>query len=193
MNQFWQYWHSYFKPADCDRIIELAKTLPEVDGQIGHGSDNFVKDGNVRRSKLRWIPRFDSRFNDLFSHMENVFHITNKEAFGFDLHRFHEVQFTEYNANDAGHYTWHHDTTWCDRRPIRRKVSMVIQLSDPADYDGGNFELSTDDCPQTPDPKQLVDRGTIIVFPSFLRHRVTPVTRGVRYSLVTWMEGPYFR
>ena len=80
--------------------------------------------------------------------------------------------------------------------PSRRKLSMVIQLTDPTEYEGGSLELDTkqiggkDKQPNADNLKQL---GTTIIFPSFLRHRVTPVTEGKRYSLVCWYEGSPFR
>ena len=73
-----------------------------------------------------------------------------------------------------------------------RKLSMVIQLSDPKDYEGGILEIHANEH-YPPPPDELKRRGTIVVFPSFLRHRVIPVTKGVRYSLVAWIEGPHFR
>jgi PKHD-type hydroxylase len=72
-----------------------------------------------------------------------------------------------------------------------RKLSLIIQLTDPSEYEGGDFQFDSD-IPQ-PDPAEIKQRGTVIVFPSFLRHRVTPVTSGVRRSLVSWVEGPKFR
>jgi PKHD-type hydroxylase len=193
MNQWWQYWPGYFKSEECDKIIELAKTLPERDAKIGHASDTAELNANVRRSKIRWIPRYDTRFFQLFGSMELLLNEANRNAFGFDLTMFHEIQFTEYNAKDQGTYNWHHDTTWVSSKLVRRKLSLVIQLSDPKDYEGGRFEISKDDCDECPDPEKITGRGTVIIFPSFLRHRVTPVTTGIRYSLVSWMEGPYFR
>lgn len=193
MNQWWQYWPNYFDPTQCDKLIELAKQIPETTGQIGHAANRAITDTNVRRSRLRWLPRNDSAFYTLFCTVNQLFHEANKNAFGFDLDRFHEVQFTEYHAEDRGAYGWHHDTQWASPKLIRRKLSMVVQLSEHSDYSGGNFEMHPGDCDEVVDPGTIRSRGTVLVFPSFLRHRVTPVEAGVRYSLVTWMEGPFFR
>lgn len=193
MNQWWQYWPNYFGSAECDKIVELAQQLQEIDGQIGHAAGVAKADSRVRRSKIRWIPRFDPKFFQLFGTMELLFNEANRNAFGFDLTMFYEVQFTQYDEEDEGKYDWHHDTMWVSKKLQRRKLSMVIQLSDPNDYDGGQFEISNEDCDQPPNPKDILGKGTVIVFPSFLRHRVTSVTRGRRHSLVSWYEGPYFR
>ena len=125
--------------------------------------------------------------------MELLFNEANRNAFGFDLKMFTEIQFTEYSEKDLGTYDWHHDTAWVSPKLFRRKLSLVIQLTDPDEYEGGRFEISKDDCTECPDPEKLKPKGTVIIFPSFLRHRVTPVTKGTRNSLVSWMEGPYFR
>lgn len=193
MNQWWQYWPKYFDATECDKVIELASKRKAVEGQIGHTISQVNTDHSVRRSKIRWLPRYDPKFFQLFGTMELLFNEANRNAFGFDLSMFHEIQFTEYHAENEGTYDWHHDTTWVSSKLQRRKLSMVIQLSDPSEYSGGRFELSSRDCDEVPDPEAILGKGTVIIFPSFLRHRVTPVTKGCRYSLVTWMEGPYFR
>ena len=193
MNQWWQYWTGHFKPEECDKLIELAETLPVVGARVGTDIELAKENHNIRRSQIRWIPRFDSRFFHLFGSMELLFHEANRNAFGFDLTLFHEIQFTEYDAKDKGMYGWHHDTTWASTRLMRRKLSMVVQLTDPDLYVGGRFEFNSEACGECPQPEKILPRGMVIVFPSFLEHRVTPVTSGVRNSLVTWMEGPYFR
>lgn len=193
MNQWWQYWPGHFSAEDCDKIIELALTLPVQEAKIGYGGQEIVSNLEYRRSKLRWIPRFDGRFFGLFGNMQLLFQEGNRNAFGFDLSMFHEIQFTEYHATDQGKYDWHHDTIWTGHTLQRRKLSMVIQLSNSEDYEGGNFEMYRDDCDQVPDAQAIRQRGTVIMIPSFLRHRVTPVTKGLRYSLVSWHEGPCFR
>lgn len=193
VNQWWQYWPGHFSAEDCDKIIELALTLPVQEAKMGYGGDQSFTNTEYRRSKLRWIPRFDGRFFGLFGNMQLLFQEGNRNAFGFDLSMFHDIQFTEYHATDQGKYDWHHDTTWTGHTLQRRKLSMVIQLSNSEDYEGGNFEMYKDDCDQVPDAQAIRQRGTVIMFPSFLRHRVTPVTKGLRYSLVSWHEGPCFR
>jgi len=193
MNQWWQYWQGYFKPEECDKIIELAKLLPVNDAKVGIDVERSTSNRNLRRSQVRWLPRFDSRFMHLFGSLELLFHEANRNAFGFDLTMFHEVQFAEYNAEEEGTYGWHHDTTWASTRLMRRKLSLSIQLSDPDTYEGGCFEFNSKICGECPQPEKILQRGTVIIFPSFLEHRVTPVTKGTRNSLVCWMEGPYFK
>ena len=68
---------------------------------------------------------------------------------------------------------------------------MIIQLSDPSEYQGGQFLLANEH--EQPDPKALTQRGTVLCFPSPVQHTVKPVTSGVRKSLVAWIEGPKFK
>lgn len=193
MKQWWQYWQSYFPSSACDKLISQISALPVQVGKIGHGSDNFIEDTSIRSSKIRWLNKLDLNFLSLFNTVEHLFHEANKNAFGFDVVRFSEIQFTEYHATDSGHYSWHIDTSWTSPALYRRKLSMVIQLSDPVEYNGGDFEMDIGECQEVPNPKSIREQGTVIVFPSFLRHRVTPVTAGIRRSLVVWMEGPPFK
>lgn len=91
----------------------------------------------------------------------------------------------------GGHYIFHHDIDW--KKPTtQRKLSVVVQLTDPEEYEGG--ELEFEEVNHDEKTKQLIrQKGTVIVFPSYMRHRVTPVTKGERKSLVTWIEGPAWR
>jgi PKHD-type hydroxylase len=190
MNAWWQLWPRFFSPDECQRIVAKGLGLPEATGTIGHGRANR-KDENFRRSKLRWFDRNARDMQWLYDKMEYLFHRSNHSAFGFDISYFHELQVTEYSADYEGKYDWHEDTFWIlDRKAcMHRKLSMVVQLTDPAQYEGGDLELKQ----QPPEPHKLRTLGSVIVFPSVLQHRVTPVTKGVRYSLVSWIEGPPFR
>ena len=169
----------------CDRIICDALQLPMVDGTIGHGGVTVV-DQTFRRSRLRWLPR---SWTFIRGEMETYIRAANAATFGFDLSHMPDAQFTEYAADDAGEYKPHTDNSWINKKPYDRKLSVVVQLSNPADYDGCDLTLAEDQ----PDQARLRTRGTVIVFPSFLKHAVTPCLTGVRYSLVGWMLGPKFR
>lgn len=186
MRAFWQMWESYFSKHLCDNIIRQASLIAPINATTFGGAQD------LRRSKVRWLNRNDQNWDWLYGHIENIFKRANS-SFSFDLNYFHELQFTEYEASYAGHYGWHEDLKWIPENDsnIQRKLSMVIQLSDPSEYQGGNLELEIPH--QSPDVFRLKQIGTAIVFPSFVKHRVTPVTQGKRYSLVTWYEGPPFR
>ena len=108
----------------------------------------------------------------------------------FHVYNVADIQFTEYLATENGHYNWHHDIDWQNNNGYDRKLSVTVQLSEPSEYEGGNFVFDEVD---SPDSNILKQKGTVLVFPSYLRHRVEPVTKGVRRSLVSWFEGPSWR
>lgn len=192
MNQWWQYWPGKLSPAFCSDLITRALTIDPDPGKVG-SLENQRQDEKIRRSVIRWLPKSDVRFSGLFHIIEKTVNEGNKNAFGFDLSYFNDVQFTEYDAMYEGHYTWHQDTVWGANTFHQRKLSLVIQLSNPDSYTGGDLEFLKEDCIHLPKYEDIRKQGTIILFPSFLKHRVTSVTSGKRYSLVTWIEGPNFR
>jgi PKHD-type hydroxylase len=114
---------------------------------------------------------------------------SNRTNFGVEIDAPFDIQFTEYRATNQGHYDWHQDVWLESPRPYARKLSVVVQLSSPDDYKGGEFEFFGIQSPTA----TFASRGSLLVFPSFLQHRVLPVTKGLRRSLVTWIEGPNWR
>ena len=112
----------------------------------------------------------------------------NRLAFNVDLAKQLEVQLVEYQADREDYYDWHHDVQWNGSSGLDRKLSMTIQLTDPQDYDGGDFQF--EEIMTTADFRA---QGTVLVFPAYLRHRITPVTRGTRRALVAWTFGPKWR
>lgn len=112
----------------------------------------------------------------------------NRTAFGVDVQNVADIQFTEYHGDKKGKFDWHNDVIWTEERAFDRKISVTVQLSDPVDYHGGAFEFS-----DWPSPENSREQGTVLVFPSYLTHRVAPVAQGTRRSLVAWFEGPRWR
>jgi PKHD-type hydroxylase len=192
MRRAWSVNPSMLNANFCERLIKHALALPESEGQVG-SADHQRTDEEYRRSVVRWIQKTDTRFKPLLDFIEETVYTINKSHFGFDLQQFTNIQFTEYDSAYAGHYTWHQDTDWFTPEFFQRKLSFVIQLSDPSTYEGGDFEFHPKECNALPNPEEIRKQGTVVVFPSFIRHRVTPVTEGKRYSLVTWVEGLKFR
>ena len=115
----------------------------------------------------------------------------NKKSYNFNLSTLYEnIQYTEYSSDYKGHYGWHMDING-DYPFNLRKISVSIQLSSPDEYEGGDLEIFNGTKLDTPFivPKT---RGTICIFPSFLLHRVTPIIKGTRRSLVVWVGGSHF-
>ncbi|MDI3335985.1 2OG-Fe(II) oxygenase [Defluviimonas aestuarii] len=173
-----------FDPAECDRIIALASAAPLDDaGLVRNTSDH-----NIRRADLAWL---DEREGAEWV-MDRIIQIVaraNREAFDFALTEFAEsAQVARYGAEREGHFDWHSDIGM-GAVAARRKLTMVVQLSEQDAYSGGVLELM----PDANIHAAGTGRGTATVFPSFVLHRVTPVTAGERWSLTIWSHGPAFR
>lgn len=188
MNKLFHVFPAALSSSKCDELIQRGLQLPSQSASIGFDQDHV--DNSYRVSTIRWFyaPENKDIVDILMQHAVSA----NRDMFGFDISMgAHELQFTEYHGKSNGKYDWHHDVWWENSRAHDRKLSVVIQLSDPSSYEGGNFEFR-----MAHDSNQLAPfktRGSVIVFPSFFEHRVTPVTSGTRYSLVTWVDGPKFR
>lgn len=155
---------------------------------LGNGG-NGVVDTNIRRSNLNWMPNTqDTQW--VFEKLGYIVSNLNAQFFRFDLTGFGEhIQLTNYDSSEQAMYGWHVDMGPHTTAPCR-KLSLVLQLSDPVEYEGGILELQ----PQGKDiMKMRKQRGLIIVFPSWTLHQVTPVTQGSRQSLVAWITGPAFK
>ena len=186
MRAWWQMWAGHFGADWCQRVTSDGLGISPNDGVIGHGNGQHL-DKSYRTSQIRWLQR--ASWSSLYEDVERMVKVANNNAFGFDLNLMREIQFTEYKAEDEGHYNWHEDLFWKTGDQCHRKLSVVIQLSDPNDYEGGELELEH----EPPEAMTLKKQGTVIVFPSFCSHRVTAMTKGVRHSLVGWYEGPKFK
>jgi len=184
MNSIWQMWERGIQPTTCNKIIEECEKLQPMKANVGDGGDVNT---SVRRSEVRWAGQIEWINQLIYGFATRA----NRQAFGFDISYLEDIQYTIYNGTDQGYYDWHHDTFWAGNTSFDRKISVTIQLSDPTEYEGGQFLL--DPMYEQPDPKALAQRGTIFCFPSPIRHTVMPVTSGVRKSLVAWIEGPKFR
>ncbi|MDA9973268.1 2OG-Fe(II) oxygenase [Alphaproteobacteria bacterium] len=180
MRELYQIFPSAFTDNQINKILEI------VSNQSLLNASTFsykVPSDNVRKSKICWLSENWIK-NLLWEHILRV----NNKSFKIDVENKSEVQFTEYSFADNGHYDWHHDVNWNGQTDIDRKISMTVQLSNENEYDGGDFEFE-----ELETNANFKLKGTIIIFPSYLRHRVTPVTSGVRKSLVAWFSGPQWR
>lgn len=186
----WCYFKSKFSKEECEWIINEGLKIPDKNATIGKDGLDLVDD-SVRRSKVRFIHK-ESKFEGLFDEIWKMAIQANDEWFNFHITRIPFMQLAEYDSSYQGEYKKHHDVFWLNNDPIyHRKLSCVVQLSHPSDYQGGNFEIWNEQ--QKPNPEEIRQQGTTIFIPSFLEHQLTPVTRGKRYSLAIWFEGPKWR
>ena len=182
IDQTCYYWfETGFSSEEVNLIVKNAKNYKSQKATIV--GDN--KENTVRKSNIKWLPVNDE-WNWVYDRVSNQIMEANKALWQFNLHTIIDnIQYTEYEGN-GGHYDWHLDIG--PKSINHRKVSVVVQLSNPDDYVGGNLELH----PGSNSFAVPRAKGAVVVFPSFLLHRVTPLTSGLRRSLVLWAGGePY--
>ena len=188
-------WKSYivettipiFTPKQCQMIIDAGRSEPRKDAQVGNheGIKGGVLNTKTRTSHISWIPF--KKMPEMYKDIEHVMKTTNGNHFGFDGMQLTEfAQYTEYPKD--GFYDWHVDNDVnCQHEPPVRKISMTCLLSPESEFEGGDLELMREG------KIAKIKQGHAIFFASFIRHRVTPVIRGTRKSLVMWFGGTPFK
>ena len=188
-------WKSYmvttnqpiFTPLQCKMVIEAGREEPRKNAEVGAGEGNKhgVLDTKTRTSHISWIPF--KKMPEMYKDIEKIMKQTNGNHFGFnDVQLTEFAQYTEYP--EGGFYDWHIDNhVSCEHEPPVRKISMTCLLSPENEFEGGDLELIKEG------QKVKLKQGQAVFFASFIRHRVAPVTKGVRRSLVMWFGGPPFK
>jgi len=191
MNGEWCYFRSYYNKDVCEKIIRDAQSIPAQEAMLGD-SQTTHSNASVRRSKIRFVNSGDWRFQHLFDALWKTAIQANSDFFNIHITKLDFIQIAEYDSTYQGEYKAHHDVFWMNNDPFyHRKMTCVIQLSDPSTYDGGNLEFT--DTTTHPPANEIREQGTAVFFPSMFMHRATPVTRGTRYSVAAWFEGPKWR
>lgn len=183
INQTNYYWFEKgFSSSEIDTIVndsleyEFQKAIILDEGN----TDKF------RKSNIKWLP-FDSKWEWVIDKIISQVTEANNTIWNFDLSSIIDnIQYTEYEGN-GGHYDWHMDIG--PGSISHRKISIVVQLSDPNDYVGGDLQIMTGS-EQITVPR---GKGTVVIFPSFLLHKVVPLTSGNRKSLVLWVGGEHYK
>lgn len=183
------YWEGFLTDDQINRILAAPEWFNTEEAKIGGVSSGGSVNNGVRRTDVAWMnPNQGNR--DIWAAFNDVIARVNATYFKFDLTGFYEpAQLTLYTGEDRAYYTWHTDA---DPKDIKttRKLSMVLMLSDTSEFEGGDLQIKTNsDDPITLEQK----RGRVWFFPSYVLHRVTPVTKGTRRTLVLWAGGPEFR
>jgi PKHD-type hydroxylase len=186
MKNIWEVWTSAFSPETCRTIIERGEVYAPQQSTIGFDATQRA-DPSYRTSIVRWLDVDIEQ--QIVEHFMRLVRSSNRTNFGVDISQPFELQFTEYHGTAHGKYDWHQDVWLESDRCYDRKLSVVVQLSDRQDYDGGAFEFFGMVSPEA----AFAPQGSVLIFPSWLQHRVKPVTRGIRRSLVSWVEGPRWR
>jgi PKHD-type hydroxylase len=177
-------WTDGFTNEEINKIIDIGDRLALNNAVVGGA---LQIQPTIRDSKTGWISLNDETAF-LYEKLGYIARHLNGQFFDFDIWGFSEdLQYTIYDSSNA-HYTWHVDHGG-NVGISPRKLSLVLQLSDPHEYDGGDLEILASSEPT----KITKQKGLVAAFPSYVLHRVTPVTRGVRKTIVVWLTGPRFK
>lgn len=183
------YWENFLAPDDVNLILAQPEWLNTKDACIGDSSVVGLVDKNTRNTQLAWLGAKPELVN-IWNKFANVTAEINRNFFRYDLTGFYEpMQLGIYTEQDNGHYDWHIDSSPTEKS-VPRKLSIVMLLSDPSEFEGGELQVKTHNDKIT---TLEIKKGRAWFFPSHTLHRVTPVTKGVRRSLVLWSGGPEFR
>lgn len=173
----------YFNKQEVDKIIEQNDPQTFKATTFSGSNDDF------RKSNIKWINGFENGIDNIwiFKKISELAFGANDALFKFSIYgMFEGIQYTVYDGTENGFYCAHVDH---GINYYKRKISIVVQLSDPNEYEGGDLLLHTKNKPY-PIPKGF---GTCVAFPSWMLHEVTPVTSGTRRTLVCWVSGPPFK
>lgn len=176
------YYEGLFLPHEINTILDFWEDEKTIKATIS--GDEKYNDA-LRKSSVMFID--NTQKNDwIYNKLASLAIKTNNERYWFDLLGFHqELQLTRYSKDDF--FDWHLD--FGAGEISARKLSMTVQLSDEDAYEGGDLQFMVN--------QKIVNaprkKGTIVIFPSFIMHRVTPITKGTRQSIVGWVTGPPYR
>lgn len=183
------FWDTFLTDEEIQVLLALPNWHNVTTAGVGYGQGEVV-DQNKRMSNIAWFhPTEDTQV--IWQKIVNTVANVNAKFFHFDLTGCYEpAQLTLYKSEDVAHYDWHVDYNRKAANTVPRKLSMSLLLSDLKEFEGGELQIKTDDndvkvCEQK--------QGRAWFFPSYTLHRVAPVTKGVRRSLVLWVGGPPFK
>lgn len=177
----WKDYPEAFSAEECAALISLTTDLPHKDAGLVNGR----AEETIRRTLIHWLAETEETAW-VYQRLATIVARANREAFAFTLAGFEED--AQVGRYAQGHfYDWHIDR---GGRGLgrSRKLTVSVQLTDPAAYEGGDLEVNPDGRIAVA-PRGL---GTAVVFPAYMVHRVAPITSGVRHSLVIWTHGPDF-
>ena len=182
-NTSWVALENIFTDQELDEIVIQGNRVKKTSGTVsGSISDYRVCD-------IAWLKsdEVESDFDWVYATLTDAIKKVNNEHFQFDLAHLTALQFTVYDGKNNSNYQKHMDL---GRSFPNRKLSFSIQLSNDNEYTGGDLRFHYIKTQPEIAPRT---RGKIIFFPTWMVHDVTPVTQGIRYSLVGWVNGPNFK
>ena len=182
----WAYQHELFNDDEIDQINKIASDYNLDQGEVGSG-ENKSKNTDIRNSNIAFLRSSDNANKWIFEKITRAVTGINYQFWNFDLTRIESLQYSEYKIGQF--YKDHIDMMYQSPNRAVRKLSFTVQLTDPKKYKGGDVVIKSG----SGDLPMHKNKGTILFFPSYMLHEVTPVTKGTRHALVGWVSGPPFK
>lgn len=180
-------WNNLFTDDELIKIQDIMSNNELQDSTISNHETEY----EVRRSKINFHTRNENT-SWIFDRFNFVVDRTNDDVYQFNLWGYDSFQYSEYHSDDSGHYNWHQDLSFGNVTYESRKLSLVLLLNDPTtDFSGGEFQVHFGN--NNMESTINLDKGSVVLFPSFLNHRVAPVKSGIRKSITLWVTGPKFK
>jgi PKHD-type hydroxylase len=184
----WAYTEKLFTPEECEAIKLIADKLDVEEAQVGNLQEGKIEiRHSLRKNRVAWIDSDAEESKWIFRRLTDSLNTVNEQFWKFNLDYIEALQYTMYDQKDD-HYGSHMDSSF--RSIHYRKLSFTVQLDEDSSYEGGDLEISVGSEFVKTGQRGI---GTVIYFPSFMHHRVLPVTEGQRRSLVGWVCGPAFK
>jgi PKHD-type hydroxylase len=175
-----------FSDEECEAIDSIGKRLTLLNADIASTSGKEVVNNKIRKNKVGWI-HVSKETEFIYSKVSQSVAKLNSKYFNVNVSGIYEpLQYTLYDQT-GDHYGWHLDFN--PQSFVPRKLSVIVMLSDTKEFTGGELQMMTDQNPNVLENK----RGRVYVFPSYFLHRVSPITHGVRKTLVAWAGGERYK
>ena len=176
-----------FTVEECQSIVDMSTKMYSSKATVGTEREKGAGEGHYQ-DEIRRVDQYGLNFKQeskwIFDKIAIAVKIANLDYFNYELMGItHELQLLHYKAEDKSFYDWHTDIGM--GAASTRKISVVAMLSDPSDYEGGELIINNYGAEIQANP----ERGAINMFPSFMLHKVMPVTKGSRWVLVSWIHG----
>jgi PKHD-type hydroxylase len=175
----------FMSSEQCDILVESAELAGFMEASTIPQAETGVSKPGYRKTQEQYFD--EEEFEWLYKGIAQTILNVNHNQFQFDITGLEPAVLLKYSTSQMSHYDWHRDMG--GNYSAYRKLSMVVQMTDPEEYEGCNLEYFSEGINSPENTK----KGTAYIFPAWLHHRVLPITSGVRYSLVCWSTGLKFR
>lgn len=185
-------YHNFLTNDEISFIIDKADKHAEQGEVWDSESKTYIVNNKFRNSPISWLNPDDEEVEHIFRKLTDIVTQVNIMHYDFTLSFIEPLQYTKYigNKTKPGFYDRHVDGSSLKSGFMDRKLSFSILLNNPDEFEGGDLITYTE---MQDEYKPDIKKGSIVFFPSYMLHEVTPVTSGIRQSLVGWVNGPEFK